>query len=84
MILFIKFPAKTGISFLYEWSLRLFEHNSSSIQMPFYKATVSLNNLYIFHNVSVNAVRVLTFLPGVRNWNTGASRHDIEVFDLQA
>jgi len=26
----------------------------------------------------------LTFQPGARNWNTGESRHDIEVFDPQA
>ena len=25
-----------------------------------------------------------TFLPGMRNWNTGVSRCEIEVFDLQA
>ena len=45
---------------------------------------VSLNNLYIFQNVSVNAVMAQTFLPGVTNWNTGMSRREIEVFDPQA
>lgn len=34
--------------------------------------------------MSVNAVMALTLLPGVRNWNTGVSRRDIEVFDPQA
>ena len=34
--------------------------------------------------MSVNAVMVQTFLPGVRNWNTSVSRRDIEVFDMQA
>ena len=43
---------------------------------------VSLNNFKcIFQNVSLNAAMAQTFLPGVRNWNTGVSRRDIEVFD---
>ena len=29
--------------------------------------------------MSVNAVMALKFLPGVRNWNTGVTRRDIEV-----
>ena len=33
--------------------------------------------------MSVDAVMVQTFLPGVTNWNTGVSRRDIEVFDPQ-
>ena len=34
--------------------------------------------------MSVNTVMALTFLPGMRNWNTGVSRRDIEVIDPQA
>ena len=42
----------------------------------------SLNDQYIFQNVSVNALMAQTFLPGMTNWNTGMSRSEIEVFDL--
>ena len=45
---------------------------------------VGLNNQYIFQNVSVNAVMAQTFVPGVTNGNTGVSRREIQVFDLQA
>ena len=46
---------------------------------------VSLNKLKgIFQNVSLNVAMAQTFLLGVRNWNTGVSRRDIEVFDQQA
>ena len=38
---------------------------------------VSLNNEYIFQNVSVSALMAQTFLPGV-------SRREIEVFDPQS
>ena len=34
--------------------------------------------------MSVNAVMALTFLPGVKTWNTGVSRRNLEVFDPQA
>ena len=34
--------------------------------------------------MSVNAEIALTFPPGMRNWNTGVSRRDIEVLYLQA
>ena len=34
--------------------------------------------------MSVKAVMAQTFLPGVTNWNTGMSRREIQVFDLQA
>ena len=34
-----------------------------------------------FQNVSVNAVMAQTFLSGVRNWNTGVCRREMEVFD---
>ena len=39
---------------------------------------------FIFQHVSVNAVMAQTFLLGVKNLNTGVSRREIEVFDLQA
>ena len=34
--------------------------------------------------MSVNAVMAQTFLPGVRNLNTGVCRRELKVFDPQA
>ena len=51
------------------------------IDFPFLSLVlVSLNNQYIFQNVSVNAVMAQTFPLGVRNRNTGG---EIQVFDPQ-